>query len=50
MILALHNVDGDEHGGGVTSFFEPVLSKAVDADEVTRASRSSKLMYSDFGI
>ena len=35
-------LNGDEHGGGVTSFFEPVRSKAVDADEVTRASRSSK--------
>ena len=35
-------LNGDEHGGGVTSFFEPVRSKAVDADDVTRASRSSK--------
>ena len=36
-------LNGDEHGGGVTSFFEPVRSKAVDdLNDSTSASRSSK--------
>ena len=36
-------LNGDEHGGGVTSFFEPVRSQAVDdLNDATSASRSSK--------
>ena len=33
-------LNGDDHGGGVTSFYEPVRSDAVEADDSMDANRS----------